>query len=137
MDADDLFRAVREGDIARVKDCIRAGVDTDARDGEGVTPLLVAAATGDVAMVRALLSGGADVRAAGQADGMTALHHAARRNDVAMIDELFGNGGLVDARARDGATPLALAARAGHSDACRELVERGADEGAISSPRPS
>ena len=64
MTPDDLFRAVRDGDIAKAKDCIRAGVDTEARDDRGATPLLVAAGEGDVAMVRTLLSGGADVRAA-------------------------------------------------------------------------
>lgn len=123
-----LFRAIEAGDVPAVKDAIRAGVDPDARTQAGAPALLVAARIGDVAMVRALLSGGADVRAVDDEDGeRTALHCAAIRGDLAMIDELFDAGALVDARDGEGRTPLHEATARGFVEAARALVERGAE----------
>jgi ankyrin repeat protein len=135
MTPGDLFRAIEERDVPAVKVAIRAGVDPDARTDDGAPALLLAAQFAGLDMVCALLSGGADVRAADDADdGRTALHYAALRGDVAMIDELFGAGALVDARDHDGGTPLHEAAAWGLTGAARALLDRGADVNAVEGP---
>jgi ankyrin repeat protein len=118
-----------------VKAAIRAGVDPDACTDDGAPALLVAAQFAGLDMVRALLSGGADVRAVDDADGgRTALHYAALHGDVALIDELFGAGALIDARDHDGGTPLHEAAAWGLADAARSLLDRGAEVNAVEGP---
>ena len=51
---------------------VRHGVDANAQNSRGYTPLLYAAKLGDLAAVRELLSAGADVNAV-ELDGWTAL----------------------------------------------------------------
>ena len=68
-----------------------------------------AAMRGDMAAVRAAVTGKADVNAT-QVDGTTALHWAAERDDHAMADLLIRAGARVTAKTREGVTPLQLAA---------------------------
>lgn len=57
-----LFRAAAAGDAVLAAFAL-GKVDADLRDGEGKTPLMHAAASGDFATVRELLRAGADARA--------------------------------------------------------------------------
>src|SRR5262249_17517940 len=62
-DAMTLHDAARSGGAATVQDLVDAGVRVDSRDGEGRTPLLLAAEAGHLAAVRHLLEAGAKVDA--------------------------------------------------------------------------
>jgi ankyrin repeat protein len=126
--ADDLLQGVHSGDVSTIRDAIRAGVDPDARNADGAPALVVAARLGDFDVVRALLSGGADVRAEDAGDGRTALHWAARGGDAPMIEELFGSGASLDARDHANLTPLHEAVAHGHDGAARLLREYGATD---------
>ena len=90
------------------------------------SPMADAAERGDTALVRSLLSRGADVDTP-QGDGMTALHWAAMRGDGELAALLLGAGANVKAATRIGAyTPLYLAARHGHGPVVGRLLAAGA-----------
>jgi hypothetical protein len=56
-----IIEAVKEGDIARVKELISSGADINQQDEQGWTPLNFAVGKGDLAIVKLLLEKGADV----------------------------------------------------------------------------
>jgi ankyrin repeat protein len=111
-------------------------VPFDARDNEGVTPLMLAAGNGMLEVVKQLVAGGADAVAA-DAAGKTVLHHACSyygREAVALfiIEQLIKRNALGTLDAPDDkfrTTPLELAARKGMLGVVTELVGRGADVG--------
>ncbi len=95
--------------------------------GAAVGTVPEAAMTGDVAAVRVLLKGGADVNAA-QGDGVTGLHWAARQGHEDLANTLVVAGANVRATTRFGAvTPLHLAAERGSGPIVTLLVKAGAD----------
>src|SRR5688572_29749232 len=70
-----FYQAIRNDDLTTLRALVQeAGVD--AKDRQGQTPLMVAAAFGSPQAMRLLLVSGADVRAVSGA-GVTALHWAA------------------------------------------------------------
>ncbi len=56
-----------------------------------------------------------------------ALLAAVRANDLARVKQLVGQGADVDQVARDGNTPLLIAAKFGYTEIIRTLLEKGAD----------
>jgi len=106
---------------------------------EGATPLLRAAQSGDVALVKLYLENGADAKLATE-DGTTALMVAAGIGWVEGVTYewspaqtletarlLLDLGVPVDTQNLDGQTALMGAAHKGRNDVVRLLVERGAD----------
>ncbi len=91
------------------------------------SPVADAAMADDAQLVRALISGGADVNAA-QGDGMTALHWAAFNRNATLARLLLEVGAGVEAGTRIGNyTPLHVAARSGAGEVAELLLEAGAD----------
>lgn len=70
-----LMKAIDDGQITEVRRLLEAGVDANAMDEEGQSPLMAAACANDVKALDLLLQYGADVRQA-YAEGLTALHMA-------------------------------------------------------------
>ncbi len=90
-------------------------------------PVADAAMDEDVARVRSLLQGGADVNAA-QGDGMTALHWAAEHGHLELAEILLYAGAHPDPATRVGSyTPLMVGARSGEGAVVARLLEAGAD----------
>ena len=84
-----------------------------------------AAFYGDVAKVRRLLKGGADVNFVH--NGVTPLFVAAQNNHTAVIKLLLENKAEVDmANNNDGSTPLSIAAENGRTDAMKLLLKHKA-----------
>jgi ankyrin repeat protein len=123
-----LHDAALNDDAAAVRRLVDAGFDVELRDRYGKTPLMVAAAFGNVAAATALLDLGAATSTRDEQMGATALHYAARAGHVAMATAhlLLARGADADARTIDGATALHLAAFYNHTAMVSLLVEGGA-----------
>lgn len=119
-----LMLAAYHGHAETVGALLAAGADPRLRNAKGLSPLDGAAFKGDLAVMRALVEGGAEVDAAGP-DGRTALMWATAFNRSAAVEVLLGLGadpGKVDAhglRAEDHARAM------GASECVRLLERRG------------
>jgi hypothetical protein len=88
--------------------------------------LIEAAKVGDLAQVKALLDGGADVTAKNDG-GTTALMAASGGGHVEVVQLLLDRNVDVDAKDHVGETPLMYAASKGSFEVVKLLVENGAD----------
>ena len=70
---------------------VKAGADINARDNRGTTPLMKAAATGNLEAAQALVDAGADVNAM-NSDGKTAITLAAEKMPNPVIQYLIAHG---------------------------------------------
>jgi len=122
----ELFDAVKEGDIAKVKNLLIRGANVNAKDKDGRTPLHHAATIGHVEIARFLLERGANVNAKDK-DGRTPLHHAATIGHVEIARFLLERGANVNAKGKNGNTPLHYAVRNGHVEVVNLLLENGAN----------
>jgi ankyrin repeat protein len=140
-----LHRAVIFGDIRAVKKWLRAGLDVNAEDGNGATPLVFASAKGDLELTRLLLEHGANTRVMRQgipasslaqghpevqalllvAEG-AAFFDAARSGDRSALAAALDAGTNVDRRDEQDRTALHLSAEHGNDRAVALLLERGA-----------
>ncbi len=122
-----LHWAVRVGDRATAERLIHAGADVNAESRYGVRPLQLAIAAGDGALTRWLLESGADPAAVDHA-GEPPLLQVARVGAADVAVALLQHRVTVDVRdASFGQTALMLAARHGHVDLARVLIDAGAD----------
>ncbi len=122
-----LERAVWEGDYDAVERAVSGGGGVvNQRLDNFQTPLHIAAASGNLAIVRLLVANGADVHARSP-DGSTPLHRAAYTEHIEVVRFLVEQGSDVNARDRIGDTPLHNAAHMGFRDIVELLVARGAD----------
>ncbi len=93
-----LAEVVRSGDAARALRMLEEGADPNQRDLKGVTPLMWAAALGQIDVAGRLLDRGAALNAetgggkGGPAD--TALTFAAANGNTAMVDFLLSRGAV-------------------------------------------
>ena len=120
---DALHRAAQVGDIEVLKAALAAGVDVDARDGQGWTALMHAVNKGYPLLVGPLLAAGAgvDVRAP---DGATALFMAAAHGHTEVVVMLMKAGADISIRGPKGKTAVDVArARYGEPEAAREKGE--------------
>lgn len=99
-------------------------INPNVVDAKGDTPLMVAAANGQLDAVLSLIKRGADL---GKEGAWTALHYAASAGSVPVIQALVAAGAPVDIRSENATTPLMMAARAGREEAVRKLLQLGAD----------
>jgi ankyrin repeat protein len=122
-----LVDAAMSGDVKTVRALLRATVDVNATQPDGMTALHWAVHRNDVEMVKLLLAAGADVRAANRT-GAKPLYLAAVNGNAEIIGLLLDAG--EDANAvltGEAETVLMLAAYTGNPAAVDLLLERGAD----------
>ena len=121
-----LSLASGKGDIDHVRVCLRYGADPDICSYSRHSPLHFAVRAAAWACVRCLLEHGASVELATLWQ-QTALHYAAAyQDDTRCVVDLVRAGAEVDARDRDGITPLGWAAISGRPGIAAALLNHGA-----------
>ncbi len=129
MNPDDLPSALevaQSGNAEILRLILDAGMNENAVDSDGSTPLHRAAERGFDKCVKVLLEAGADEDAADDL-GKTPLHRAAYGNHAACVRLLLEAGADEDVVDNTGWTPLHRAAFVGSIDSVRLLLEHGAD----------
>jgi hypothetical protein len=154
---DDILSAANRDDTGQVVDLLKRGMDVNTADQSGNTLLMIAARNnnvslldfllrnranilkkneyGDSALMLASLRGNReavrmllDALAPADSAGWNSIHYAAYSGKVDILRMLVSSGSPnLDVAAPNGQTALMLAARNGHLDAVRVLVDADAD----------
>ena len=106
-----LYLASQQGHGAVIQALIAAGADVKAGTPNGTTPLMVAAASGEIDAVRILIENGSDVNAKDGVRAQTPLMYAAASNRAAAIELLTAKG--ADLKATSKVSNLANLSREG------------------------
>ena len=131
----DLHRAISYGNYPKVIQCLDVGPKRerkkvlDQADGNGATPLSVAAYHGYNRIVAALLDRGAVVDQATY-HGRSPLIVACEENKRDTVELLLARGANIEFRSgflQTGYTPLHISTYFGHFDLVRLLLDHGAD----------
>jgi ankyrin repeat protein len=121
-----LFAAAARGDAAEIARLSDAGADLRARDGNGRTPLHVAAFAAQRDAMRALVKAGADPNAL-EGDRYDIVTIAAVANDLPTLKAALELGcSAKNTTSRYDGTALIAAAHLGHVEVVRELIRAGA-----------
>ena len=118
-----LRAAAHFGRAEMVQLLIDKGLDPDARDDWGWTPLHVAI---NPETVKVLLDGGADIHAKAK-DGNEAIHSLIGENMLDSVKYLLLLGVDVDTKGKDNMTPLLQAVKFNHVDGVQLLIDKGAE----------
>ena len=100
--------------------------DIESLNGEGETPLLVAAYNGKLHAVKWFLERGANATYEDKG-GWNALHSAASSGDPETIDHILIHVPNIESKTADGETPLIIAVRCQTLQGVKCLLERGAN----------
>lgn len=127
----ELVHAVNGNDVAEARRLLLAGGDVNARDAAGLTLLMLAAHAGNLAMVQALISLGADVNLV-EERGWSALsksvYNAELKKGFADVAQaLIAAGANLEAPISYGVRALMLAAGYGETAVVEVLLNAGAD----------
>jgi ankyrin repeat protein len=133
-----LHWAVTNEDVDTARSLIYAGANVHATTRlNAVTPLWLAAESGEAAMVYTLLDNKADADAPNSA-GVTPLMIASASGNPDTVQVLIEHGAKPNAAERTyGQTPLMFAAANNEADVIAVLVEKGADVAAVTKTRTS
>ena len=122
-----LLCAVKTGSVELVQTLLDAGGDPERANHDGWTPLMESARREDLAVVRALVAGGAVVDTEDM-EGTNAFLIAAQQNNVEMLEFLLEQGAELDHYDEMwGDTALMWACFKQNPEATRFLAERGAN----------
>ncbi|XP_026210747.1 ankyrin-3-like isoform X18 [Anabas testudineus] len=121
------LRAARAGNLEKVLDYLKSGVEINICNQNGLNALHLASKEGHVEVVAELLKLGAAVDAATK-KGNTALHIASLAGQTEVVKELVTNGANVNAQSQNGFTPLYMAAQENHLEVVRFLLENNASQ---------
>ncbi|KAF5631162.1 ankyrin repeat domain protein [Fusarium tjaetaba] len=118
---------ISTGDIDMVRLLVYRGIDINAPDENGRTPLHLSASIGNVEMVRVLCEGGAVIDITSES-GHTPLQLAAMKGHTDMAELLLEKGADIEASdSYGGFTPIGFAANMNHSGVTGLLLDKGAN----------
>ena len=121
-----LFASAEIGEKGATRALVKANANIEARDSNGRTALLLAAAHGSLQAARELIEAGAYVDSRDDR-GNTALHLSCANGQLLIAKELIENGAGVDETNHNGDTPLLSAIKHGKHELISPLSEKGAD----------
>ncbi len=120
--------AAAGGDVAGMKRMLDAGLDPNAHDSAGYTPLIAAARASNVEMIRLLISRGANPNLSDTAvNSWTPLLHAVHKSQPHAVAALLDAGANPNEADPHGTTPLMLAAGYGDTDIVKILLAHKAN----------
>src|SRR6266852_7373754 len=123
-----LVEAIRRRDLPQARRIIESGIELNAFDEQGVTPLTEAIGDRLSALAEELVSAGADPNFTGGKGGDTPLMVASWYCDVGVAKFLLEHGALVNARNSDGETALISASQTClDGEVVKHLLKAGAD----------
>ncbi|XP_051785714.1 ankyrin-2 isoform X21 [Erpetoichthys calabaricus] len=122
-----FLRAARAGNIDKVLEYLKSGIDISTCNQNGLNALHLAAKEGHVDLVQELLDRGSAVDSATK-KGNTALHIASLAGQAEVVKILVKRGADVNAQSQNGFTPLYMASQENHLDVVRYLLENGANQ---------
>jgi len=102
------------------------GANTETRNVDGFTPLIMASYLGHGEIVKQLLRAGASIEAKDNL-GFTALQAAAQEGRLEVVRILISKNANVNTHSNDKATPLIKATELGHLQVVRVLLNAGAE----------
>ncbi|PNI53600.1 ANK2 isoform 14 [Pan troglodytes] len=117
-----FLRAARAGNLDKVVEYLKGGIDINTCNQNGLNALHLAAKEGHVGLVQELLGRGSSVDSATK-NGFTPLYMAAQENHIDVVKYLLENGANQSTATEDGFTPLAVALQQGHNQAVAILLE--------------
>ena len=120
-----LMWASQRDDALLVSRLLQAGADPNLHDAEGVNPLQIAISLGAADIALLLIDHGANPKSA-RDSGETVLMTAARTGQIEVMRQLLARGANVNAHENQ-FHQTALMWAAGHPDAVKLLIQRGAD----------
>ncbi|XP_062850119.1 ankyrin-2b isoform X15 [Trichomycterus rosablanca] len=122
-----FLRAARAGNIDKVLEYLKGGVDISTCNQNGLNALHLAAKEGHVDLVQELLEKGASVDSATK-KGNSALHIASLAGQGEVVKILVKKGADINSQSQNGFTPLYMAAQENHLDVVRYLLENGGNQ---------
>ncbi|XP_056228876.1 ankyrin-2 isoform X5 [Seriola aureovittata] len=117
-----FLRAARAGNIDKVLEFLKNGVDISTCNQNGLNALHLAAKEGHKDLVEELLERGAPVDSSTK-KGNTALHIASLAGQREVVRLLVKRGADVNSQSQNGFTPLYMAAQESHLEVVRYLLE--------------
>ena len=122
---EDVLKNVVNGDIGGLKRALKGGGDPNGRVRD-LTPLMIAAGTGNKDIITVLIENNADINAKGD-HGKTALTIALRRNNLQTAQVLIEKGADVNTRDDKGVTPLMWATYEGRLETVKFILQNKGD----------
>ncbi|XP_050648331.1 ankyrin-2 isoform X4 [Macaca thibetana thibetana] len=122
-----FLRAARAGNLDKVVEYLKGGIDINTCNQNGLNALHLAAKEGHVGLVQELLGRGSSVDSATK-KGNTALHIASLAGQAEVVKVLVKEGANINAQSQNGFTPLYMAAQENHIDVVKYLLENGANQ---------
>ncbi|XP_039194238.1 ankyrin-2 isoform X43 [Crotalus tigris] len=122
-----FLRAARAGNLDKVVEYLKGGIDINTSNQNGLNALHLAAKEGHVGLVQELLERGSAVDSATK-KGNTALHIASLAGQAEVVKVLVKEGANINAQSQNGFTPLYMAAQENHIDVVKYLLENGANQ---------
>ncbi|KAM3831466.1 ankyrin-2 [Vipera latastei] len=123
-----FLRAARAGNLDKVVEYLKGGIDINTSNQNGLNALHLAAKEGHVGLVQELLERGSAVDSATKQKGNTALHIASLAGQAEVVKVLVKEGANINAQSQNGFTPLYMAAQENHIDVVKYLLENGANQ---------
>ena len=130
-----FFTAIKNRDETQIQSLLRKGMNVNAKDKNGTTPLMRIAFDGNTSTAKYLLDNGADVNLSNNFE-MTALMNAASRpysdshpkdNNLEIARILVDHGADINFKSKTGWTALMGAANANQTDVALYLLDHGAE----------